>query len=65
MSYSSVINVFWKHEHYNESNFLNDIAILKLSKPVDLNIYVQLACLPSKKLNAYPPPDVSGYTFYQ
>ena len=38
-----------KHESYNETTVLNDIAILKLAEEVTLNEYVQISCLPEVK----------------
>jgi hypothetical protein len=32
----------------------DDIALLKLSKPVELSSKIQLACLPDAQLNSYP-----------
>uniref|UniRef100_A0A8D2M4F4 Acrosin n=1 Tax=Zonotrichia albicollis TaxID=44394 RepID=A0A8D2M4F4_ZONAL len=34
-----------RHENYNPSDKSNDIALLKLNKPVDCNPYVQVACV--------------------
>lgn len=34
------------HPNYNRANFLNDIAIIKLSSQVKLNDRIQVACLP-------------------
>uniref|UniRef100_A0A8D2M468 Peptidase S1 domain-containing protein n=1 Tax=Zonotrichia albicollis TaxID=44394 RepID=A0A8D2M468_ZONAL len=36
-----------RHENYNPSDKSNDIALLKLNKPVDCNPYVQVACVPN------------------
>lgn len=35
------------HENYDEDLTTNDIALVKLSSPVTLNNYVNIACLPS------------------
>ncbi|XP_059482668.1 trypsin-1-like [Neocloeon triangulifer] len=35
------------HKQYNSQNYSNDIALLKLSKPVQFNVGIQPACLPS------------------
>ncbi|XP_072783689.1 acrosin-like [Taeniopygia guttata] len=40
-----------RHEHYNPSDKSNDIALLQLSKPVDCNPYVQLACVADPALS--------------
>merc|ERR1719158_963842 len=38
------------HPDYNEKNIDNDIALMKLSEPLDINIYTPL-CLPCKNDN--------------
>ncbi len=43
-----------KHPKYDDSNNLNDIAILKLASPVQLDQNVQLACLPNPNVRNYP-----------
>ena len=40
-----------KHENYNSKSLINDIAILKLSQEVELNKYIQPACLPFQSTN--------------
>ncbi|NWH41482.1 ACRO protein, partial [Chloropsis hardwickii] len=52
-----------RHEHYNPSDKSNDIALLELSKPVDCNPYVQLACVadPSLRLSELQNCWVSGW----
>ena len=50
-----------RHENYSEDHQLNDIALLKLSKPVVLNQYVQVACLPTNRSSMYPPLNESVY----
>ncbi|NWI76741.1 ACRO protein, partial [Dryoscopus gambensis] len=40
-----------RHEHYNKSDKSNDIALLELSKPVECNPYIQLACVADPILN--------------
>ncbi|CAF1084003.1 unnamed protein product, partial [Didymodactylos carnosus] len=64
------------HEEYDPSQFLNDIAILKLSSSLDLtDSEVSKICLPNisssyLSLNEYPPPDLDvvaigwGVLFY-
>lgn len=49
------------HSNFDESNFINDIALLKLSSALymtDNNISVKI-CLPDMSLNEYPPIDSS------
>ena len=41
------------HGGYNKNNLANDIALIELHKPFDLNARVTLACLPP---NGYEPP---------
>lgn len=43
------------HPEYNlDGRKLNDIAVIKLEREVELNDYVQLACLPDPKQSGYP-----------
>lgn len=43
------------HENYDHDLYLNDIAILELSSPVDLNYsHVGLICLPLRNILIYP-----------
>ena len=50
------------HESYDEENVLNDIALLQLKKPVQLNRNIQIACLPNAKWSEfYPLPDTSAW----
>lgn len=41
----AVANIF-NHEQYNEYTNENDVAIIRLSSPVTLTSYVNIACLP-------------------
>lgn len=43
-----------KHPKWDENTYLNDIAIFKLEKDVNLNNKIQLACLPNVNLTSYP-----------
>ena len=43
-----------KHPDYDQSTYLNDIAILKLNQSANLNHKVHLACLPHKTWPDYP-----------
>ncbi len=47
---------FLKHENYNARTLFNDIAILKLSRIVELNDKIQVACLPELNTKSYPLP---------
>ncbi|CAF0998247.1 unnamed protein product, partial [Brachionus calyciflorus] len=50
------------HKGYNESNILNDIAIIKLAKPVQFNKFIQPACLPHSKVKVFPTkPNLESY----
>lgn len=53
---------FLQHEDYvkNPDNYLNDIALITLANPVELNDYVQLACLPNIVYGSYPPINSSA-----
>ncbi|NXP22589.1 ACRO protein, partial [Scytalopus superciliaris] len=44
------IKQLWVHKSYNKDDMRNDIALLKLDKPVKCNSYVQMACLPDATL---------------
>lgn len=49
-------NIFnFKHESYDETNVLNDLAILKLNDVVNANQDVQFACLPRNFSTISPP----------
>lgn len=37
---------FEKHPDYDEKTYLNDIAVIKFSNDIELNRYIQVACLP-------------------
>ena len=50
------------HENYNENTKLNDIAIIKLSKVLELNQYIQIACLPSADTKFYPQSNIDCWT---
>ncbi|NXH39518.1 ACRO protein, partial [Dicaeum eximium] len=39
-----------RHEHYNPNDKSNDIALLELSKPVECNPYIQVACVADPSL---------------
>lgn len=43
------IDKIFIHEKYDENNNDNDIAIIRLEKPVTLNEWVGVACLPNKR----------------
>ena len=49
MSYKSILMFaqIIRHPDYNEEKYENDIALVKLKDPVDLNVYTP-ACLPEK-----------------
>jgi hypothetical protein len=46
-----------KHEKYNEKVKTDDIALIKLKEEVQLNEYIQLACLPDPTRGKYPPAE--------
>lgn len=43
-----------QHENYNDELVQNDIGILKLAEPVNLNNNIQIACLPDPSVKIYP-----------
>jgi hepsin len=48
------------HPKFDESSFINDIALLKLSSPFDMNdINLAKICLPIGSVNVFPPVDSS------
>ena len=51
--------ICFKHEEYDGKNILNDLAILKLEEEVELNEYVQIACLPLANFNRTTYPSAS------
>jgi len=51
------LNINPKHPNYNNVTEENDIAILKLSRSVELNQYIQIACLPEEQSSTYPVPE--------
>ncbi len=42
------------HPNYNSNNFLNDIALIILDRDVQLDDFIQLACLPNRSNTIYP-----------
>ncbi|CAF0829847.1 unnamed protein product [Brachionus calyciflorus] len=62
---SSAINASIKsytlHPSYNSVNQLNDIAIIKLENKVNLNNFVQIACLPETTKKYPDKTDISAY----
>jgi hypothetical protein len=47
-------NIFEKHQDFNPNTLMNDIAIIKLSVPVRLNRFIQIACLPKTQSTNFP-----------
>ncbi len=43
-----------RHPNYSDSTLQNDIALLILSEEVELNNYIQIACLPDRSISLYP-----------
>ena len=39
------------HENYNKNTMANDIAILKLNRPIEFSDTVNIACLPDKEMD--------------
>lgn len=58
-----VMNIIF-HAEFDESSYVNDIALLQLSSPLHLtDVNLAKICLPRKSRNEYPPVDslVSKY----
>jgi V8-like Glu-specific endopeptidase len=55
-----VTHIF-NHEQYNSVTQVNDIAILRLSQPVQLNTYVNLICLPGPDPQESATVTVAGW----
>ncbi len=52
-----------RHEGYNERTKQHDIALIKLSTPIELSDEVQLACLPdSQSKRIFPQPGQNCWT---
>lgn len=49
------------HEEFSIDDLVNDIAILKLSKKVELNRNVQIACLPKSDIGDFPIEKSRGW----
>jgi V8-like Glu-specific endopeptidase len=49
------------HEQYNGATYANDIAVIRLAQPVQLNSYVNLVCLPGPEPQEYSPVTVAGW----
>ena len=53
----NLLNFFLlKHENFDDVNLFNDIGLIILSKEVELNNYIQIACLPAPS-TTYPNPN--------
>ncbi|CAF0826359.1 unnamed protein product [Brachionus calyciflorus] len=55
------VKSFILHPNYNDSNYLNDIAIIKLAQKVNVNQQVQIACVPNNSRIDYPNENVKAY----
>ncbi|CAF4682842.1 unnamed protein product [Rotaria socialis] len=56
----SVSRIFL-HEQYNSRTHANDIAIIRLSQPAQLNTYVNIICLPGPDPQETEPVTVAGW----
>ena len=43
------ISAIYKHEQYNDQTNENDVAIIRLSSPIKITSYVNVACLPGRE----------------
>ena len=50
-----------KHKDYDPSTGLNDIAVITLADEVELNQYIQIACLTSLDTSIYPRSNLDAY----
>jgi secreted trypsin-like serine protease len=57
----STVSSFVANPSFNPTYLTNDIALLKLSSPVTLNNYIQIACLPTAQSTTYPGVGLSVY----
>ena len=48
------------HKKFNRSNFVNDIALLKLNRPLKLTKFVRTVCLQEKDERDLAVPDKHG-----
>jgi len=55
------VSRIFNHEQYDSIRQTNDIAILRLSQPVQLNAYVSLICLPGPDPQEYASVTVAGW----
>ncbi|CAF1081219.1 unnamed protein product [Brachionus calyciflorus] len=55
------VKSFILHPNYDENSFLNDIAVIKLVKKVNLNDKIQIACLPDKTKIKYPNDNIDAF----
>lgn len=46
MEQEIVAKNIWLHEQYNDTTLQNDIAVIRLSRPVDISDTVNVICLP-------------------
>lgn len=49
------------HEQYNSRSHAHDIAVIRLSRPVELNSYVNLICLPGPEPQESTSVTVAGW----
>lgn len=49
------------HENYDQDTTENDITLLKLTTPVTLNNYVNIACLPTKTVTSGQHCYITGF----
>ncbi|CAF3364480.1 unnamed protein product [Rotaria sp. Silwood1] len=54
------VSQIYIHQYYDSNTFVNDIAIIRLSSPINMNDRsIALICLPSTKTIYYPPTDTT------
>ena len=56
-----VVSQVFSHEGYDRSRLINDIAVLRLQRPVQLNQYVSPICLPGPDAQEFNPVTTIGW----
>lgn len=65
------VDVIIAHHKYQSQTYLNDIALIKVSKPIKFSRYILPACLPeqdfAEKVNLEPSPahkPICGHSYF-
>ena len=46
MEQELTVSKIWTHENYSDSSIVNDLAVIRLSKPIQITDKVNVICLP-------------------